>query len=97
MTSLDASSVSGPTNYETIYARVPKPTRRKIEAIRKMNGYPSVSQTINALVENAGNEDAFLEQFAKVLTEVKDASNRPLSDLTVGEVFDAIQKRAKKR
>ena len=87
--------MSRATRYETIYARVPKPTKQKIESIRKKNGYPSVSQTINAIVENAGNNEAVLDEVVKALAEIKESSNKPLRDLTLAELFDALQKRSK--
>lgn len=38
------------TAYETIYARVPLPVKKKIEDFKEKNGYPSNAQAIAAMV-----------------------------------------------
>src|SRR2546426_11791411 len=79
--------------YETIYARVPKPTKRKIEILQKKNGYPSLSQTINHLVENSGSREELVADFVKVLMEVQKDTNKPLGELTIAEALGALQRR----
>jgi predicted CopG family antitoxin len=93
--------------YDTIKIR--KPARQQLDSMKRSMGYPSYSQIISALLERQSYKDEIINELKSELVEEASKIlidklfnilmqlifeiNKPPQDITVKELFTALEKR----